>query len=167
VPATPLREGLARYTGARRRFDPRGAWAGIRVFDDYAHHPTEIEATLRAARVVAGPGRVVVAFQPHRYSRTAAFAEPLGRALALADVVVVMEVYAAGEDPIPGATGRTVAEAVPLPADRVTFAPSWQDVPRLLADRAEPGDLILTMGAGDVTLLGTDVLRELGERFPE
>ncbi|HLZ38772.1 MAG TPA: UDP-N-acetylmuramate--L-alanine ligase [Mycobacteriales bacterium] len=158
-----LRSALTGFTGARRRFEFTGAAAGVRVYDDYAHHPTEVAATLAAAREVAGGGRLVVAFQPHRYSRTAAFRDQLGRALAGADEVVVMEVYAAGEDPIPGATGASVARAVPLPPDRVVFEPSFSAVPAALAARARPGDLILTLGAGDVTMLGSEVLRALAE----
>jgi UDP-N-acetylmuramate--alanine ligase len=132
------------------------------VYDDYAHHPTEVAATLRAAREVAGPGaRVVVGFQPHLYSRTRAFAGAFGAALALADEVVVLDVYGAREDPEPGVSGALVAAAVPLPADRVQYVPRWADVPRVLADRARPGDLVLTMGAGDVTVLGPEVLLEL------
>ena len=141
----------------------KGVVGGVRVYDDYAHHPTELLAQLAAAREVAGGGRVVVAFQPHRYSRTLAFAAEFGRALGLADEVVVMEVYAAGEDPVPGATGATVAAAVPLPADRVVFEPSWSAVPAELASRAQPGDLVLTLGAGDVTQIGPEVLRLLGQ----
>ncbi|MDQ1710162.1 MAG: UDP-N-acetylmuramate--alanine ligase, partial [Frankiaceae bacterium] len=132
--------------------------------DDYAHHPTEVAATLAAAREVAGTGRLVVAFQPHRYSRTAAFAGQLGAALGGADEVVVMEVYAAGEDPIPGATGASVAIAVPLAVGRVAFEPSWRAVPAELARRARPGDVILTLGAGDVTQLAPEVLAALEER---
>jgi UDP-N-acetylmuramate--alanine ligase len=135
--------------------------AGVAVYDDYAHHPTELLAQLTAARDVAAGGRLVVAFQPHRYSRTLAFAAEFGAALALADEVVVMQVYAAGEDPVPGATGATVAAAVPLPGDRVLFEPSWSAVPGALARRARPGDLVLTLGAGDVTLVGPEVLRLL------
>jgi UDP-N-acetylmuramate--alanine ligase len=158
-----LREGLAAYSGVRRRFDFRGSAGGVRVVDDYAHHPTEVQATLRAATVAAEGGRVLVAFQPHRYSRTAAFTPELGTALGLADVVIVMEVYAAGEDPLPGVSGATVAAAVPLPADQVSFEPSWSKVAGQLARAARPGDLVLTMGAGDVTLLGPEVLREISE----
>ena len=157
-------EGLAGYTGVRRRMELKGTAAGVRVYDDYAHHPTEVEAQLQAAREVVGSGRLVVAFQPHRYSRTLAFADGFGRALALADEVVVMEVYAAGEDPVPGASGGTVAAACPLPPDRVVFEPSWSAVPEQLARRARPGDLVLTLGAGDVTQVGPEVLRLLEER---
>jgi UDP-N-acetylmuramate--alanine ligase len=161
LPAERLVEGLAGFTGVRRRMELKGTVDGVRVYDDYAHHPTEVTAQLAAAREVAGGGRIVVAFQPHRYSRTLAFAEAFGVALGGADEVVVMEVYAAGERPVPGASGATVAAAVPLPPDRVCFEPSWTAVPQLLASRAEPGDLVLTLGAGDVTAIGPEVLRVL------
>ncbi|MBC7375124.1 MAG: UDP-N-acetylmuramate--L-alanine ligase [Frankiales bacterium] len=166
LPEHLLAEGLAGFSGVRRRMELKGTVAGVRVYDDYAHHPTELLAQLTAAREVAGRGRLVVAFQPHRYSRTLAFAAEFGAALALADEVVVMEVYAAGEDPMPGATGATVAAAVPLPPERVLFEPSWTAVPGRLAQRAEPGDLILTLGAGDVTAVGPEVLRLLAGELP-
>ena len=166
LPDHKLVEGLAGFSGVRRRMELKGTVAGVRVYDDYAHHPTELVAQLTAAREVAGRGRLVVAFQPHRYSRTLAFAAEFGAALALADEVVVMEVYAAGEDPVPGATGATVAAAVPLPPARVLFEPSWTAVPGRLADRAEPGDLVLTLGAGDITAVGPEVLRLLSGQAP-
>ncbi len=161
LPEGRLVEGLAGYTGVRRRMELMGVAAGVRVYDDYAHHPTEVTAQLLAAREVAGGGRLVVAFQPHRYSRTLAFAEGFGAALGLADEVVVMEVYAAGEDPVPGASGASVASWVPLPRERVRFEPSWSAVPGELVRRARPGDLVLTLGAGDVTQVGPEVLRLL------
>jgi len=164
--AATLVEGLRGFSGVRRRMELKGTVDGIRVYDDYAHHPTELTAQLTAAREVAGRGRLVVAFQPHRYSRTLAFATEFGRALGLADEVVVMEVYAAGEDPVPGATGATVAAAVPLPPAQVLFEPSWTAVPGLLAGRAQPGDLVLTLGAGDVTAIGPEVLRLLAGAAP-
>ncbi len=164
LPEALLVEGLGGYTGVRRRMELKGTAAGVRVYDDYAHHPTEVDAQLRAAREVVGQGRLVVAFQPHRYSRTLAFAEGFGTALGLADEVVVMEVYAAGEDPIPGATGASVAAHVPLPPGRVHAETSWSAVPGELARRARPGDLVLTLGAGDVTQVGPEVLRLLEER---
>ena len=164
LPEERLVSGLAGFTGVRRRMELKGVAAGVRVYDDYAHHPTEVRAQLLAAREVAGAGRVVAAFQPHRYSRTLAFAEEFGAALALADEVVVMEVYGAGEDPIPGATGATVAAAVP--GGRAVFEPSWTQVPDQLARRARPGDLVLTLGAGDVTLVGPEVLRLLQGSAP-
>ena len=163
VSAASLLHGLSIYPGVRRRFELKGVAGGVTVVDDYGHHPTEVAATLTAARPVAGEGRLLVVFQPHRYSRTAAFAPAFGTALGLADVIVVMDVYSAGEDPLPGISGRTVADAVPPPADRVVYEPNWARVPTLLAALARPGDLLLTMGAGDVTQLGPEVLRELAE----
>jgi UDP-N-acetylmuramate--alanine ligase len=161
LPAAGLVGGLGRYAGVRRRFELRGSAGGVTVYDDYAHHPTEVAAQLRAARTVAGPGRVLVAFQPHLYSRTVAFAADFGAALGLADEVVVLDVYAAREDPVPGVTGALVADAVPLPAERVVFAPDRSTVAAELARRARPGDLVITMGAGDVTALGPDILTAL------
>jgi UDP-N-acetylmuramate--alanine ligase len=161
-PAGELREGLSGFTGTRRRFELKGTSRGVRVYDDYAHHPTELEAVLRAAREVAGKGRIVAAFQPHRYSRTAAFTKEMGIALGLADQVVVMDVYAAGEDAIPGVSGASVAAAVPLPAGDVVFEPSWSQVAARLAERASAGDLVLTLGAGDITMIGPEVLDVLG-----
>jgi UDP-N-acetylmuramate--alanine ligase len=164
MPVAALRSGLQSFGGARRRFESRGEAAGVRVFDDYAHHPTELVATLTAARVVAGSGRLVVAFQPHLYSRTQAFAREFGAALGLADEVVVMEVYAAREDPVAGVSGRVVAAAVPLPPEQVVFEPSFGAVAGHLAARARHGDVILTLGAGDVTQLAPEVLAALEER---
>ena len=163
--AAELAEGLALFTGTRRRFDFKGEVGGVRVFDDYAHHPTEIAATLRAAREVVGEGHLVVAFQAHHYYRTAMFVREFGEALGLADHVVVLEVYAPGEDPIPGASGQSMASHVPLPADRVVFEPSWSAVAGHLAERAQPGDIVMTLGAGDIVLLGPEVLELLAERF--
>jgi UDP-N-acetylmuramate--alanine ligase len=165
-PVERLREGLASFTGTRRRFEHKGTQGGVRVFDSYAHHPTELAADLVAAREVAGRGRVVVVFQPHLYSRTRFFAEDFGRALGLADEVVVMDVYAAREDPEPGVTGALVASAVPLPAAQVVFEPSWSAVAAHLASRARPGDVVLTCGAGDVTMIGPEVLDLLAEAVP-
>jgi UDP-N-acetylmuramate--alanine ligase len=159
--------GLAAFDGVRRRFEFRGRAAGVAVYDDYAHHPTKVAAQLRAARDVAGPrGRVVVAFQPHLYSRTREFAAAFGAALGLADEVVVLEVYGAREDPEPGVSGALVADAVPLPPERVRFVPRWSDVPAVVAGVAVPGDLVITMGAGDVTVLAPEILLELERREP-
>jgi UDP-N-acetylmuramate--alanine ligase len=164
LPVEGLIDGLARFGGVHRRFELKGVAAGVRVYDDYAHHPTEVSAQLHAARAVAGAGRLVVAFQPHLYSRTREFAEGFGQALALADEVVVMEVYGAREDPVPGVTGAMVADAVPLPAERVLFEPSWSAAAPALAARAQPGDLVMTMGAGDVSMVGPEVLEALRAR---
>jgi UDP-N-acetylmuramate--alanine ligase len=158
-----LRTGLAGFTGTRRRFERKGTLRGVTVYDDYAHHPTELRAVLGASRGVAGSGRLVVAFQPHRYSRTAAMMAEFGAALALADEVVVMEVYAAGEQPIPGVNGAALAAAVELDQAHVVFEPSWSSVAARLVERARPGDLVLTLGAGDVTMIGAEVLGLLAE----
>ncbi|HVV31480.1 MAG TPA: UDP-N-acetylmuramate--L-alanine ligase [Mycobacteriales bacterium] len=159
----PLATALAGFTGARRRFELKGSARGVRVIDDYAHNPTKVAAALAAARVVAGPGRVLAVFQPHLFSRTRHFATEFGAALGLADEVVVLEVYGAREDPVPGVSGQLVADAVPLPADRVRFTPYASDAVTHLVSEARPGDLIITLGAGDVTMLGPEVLASLLE----
>ena len=163
-PAADLRAGLASFSGTRRRFDFKGQVDGIRVYDDYAHHPTEIEATLRAARDVVGDGRLVVAFQAHHYYRTAMFVDEFGASLGLADEVVVLEVFAPGETPIPGASGQTMAANVPLPPEQVVFEPSWSAVAGHLVERARPGDVIMTLGAGDIGMIGLEVLDLLRAR---
>ncbi len=163
-PSADLRAGLEAFTGTRRRFDFKGQVDGIRVFDDYAHHPTEIEATLLAARDVVGDGRLIVAFQAHHYYRTALFTKEFGTALGLADDVVVLEVFAPGETPIPGASGQTMATNVPLAPEHVVFEPSWSAVAGHLADRARPGDIIMTLGAGDIGMIGVEVLDLLRSR---
>jgi UDP-N-acetylmuramate--alanine ligase len=158
-----MRAGLAEFTGTRRRFDLKGVVNDIRVFDDYAHHPTEIAATLTAAREVVGAGRVIVAFQAHHYYRTALFSKEFGQALGLADDVVVMEVFAPGETAIPGASGHTMASHVPLSAEHVIFEPSLSAVPGHLARLARPGDIVMTLGAGDIGLLCGEVIELLRE----
>ncbi len=156
--------GLAAFRGTRRRFDYRGEAAGVRVYDDYAHHPTEIAATLRAAQEFVGEGDVIVAFQAHHYYRTALFSREFGEALGIADRAVVLEVFAPGETPIPGASGQAMAANVPLPEGQVIFEPSWAMVPARLVAFAKPGDIIMTLGAGDISLLGTEVLQLLAAR---
>jgi UDP-N-acetylmuramate--alanine ligase len=164
APLPGLLAGLAGFGGVRRRFEFTGKAADVRVYDDYAHHPTKVAAALRGARQVAGQGRLVVAFQPHLYSRTRDFAAEFGTALALADVVLILDVYGAREDPLPGVTGALIAQAVPLPAGSVHYEPCWADVPARLADLARPGDVVITMGAGDVTVLGPELIAELERR---
>ncbi|GAA3841179.1 UDP-N-acetylmuramate--L-alanine ligase [Brevibacterium ammoniilyticum] len=152
--------GLAGYGGTRRRFEERGLAGGVRVIDDYAHHPTELRAVLSAARgVVAEDGRVWAIFQPHLYSRTMEFKEEFGQALGLADEVVVLDVFPAREDPVPGVTGNLIAERVPH--SHVTFLESFADAVPFVAERVRPGDLVLTVGAGDVTILGPELLAVL------
>jgi UDP-N-acetylmuramate--alanine ligase len=158
APSGLVREGLQAFTGTRRRFEDRGSAAGVRVYDDYAHNPAKVAAAVATGRQVAGEGRLLVVFQPHLYSRTLDFADAFGAALSSADEVVVMDVYAAREDPVPGVTGALVAEAVDLPDDRVAYVPSWSAVAPAVVERVSPGDLVLTVGAGDVTMIGREVL---------
>jgi UDP-N-acetylmuramate--alanine ligase len=122
-----------------------------------------VRAQLRAARVVAGAGRLVVAFQPSLFSSTRRFAAEFGAALGEADEVVVLDVSRARERPLPGVTGALIADAVPLPPDRVTFVPRRSEAAAVLAGLARPGDLVLTMGSGDVTLVGPELLGLLGD----
>jgi UDP-N-acetylmuramate--alanine ligase len=152
-----LLRGIASYTGTRRRMEPKGEVGGIRVYDSYAHHPTEIVGDLQSARALAGEGRLVVAFQPHLVSRTRIFGEAMGVALGAADEVVVLDLYLAREAPDPAVTSALVADAVPLPSGQVATV-SLADAPAALADRARPGDLVLTLGAGTVTQVGPALL---------
>jgi UDP-N-acetylmuramate--L-alanine ligase len=161
---------LGRYRGAARRLEPKGEAGGVRVLDTYAHHPTELAADLRAAREITGGstapgrGRVIAVFQPHLYSRTRIFAAEFGAALGLADEAVVLDVYAAREDPEPGVTGRLVADAVP--GGTAHYVADFADVPKVVAALAAPGDLVLTMGAGDITKMGPLVLAEIADAAP-
>ncbi|MDQ3615903.1 MAG: UDP-N-acetylmuramate--L-alanine ligase [Actinomycetota bacterium] len=160
---TDLRRGLEAFTGTRRRMELKGEAGGVRVYDSYAHHPNEIRGDLQAARSLAGPGRVVVGFQPHLVSRTRIFGAAMGEALGAADEVVVMDVYVARDDPEPGVDGQLVASNVPLPPSSVLFEPSWSQTAHRLVSRVRPGDVVLTLGAGDVTLVGPQVLALLTE----
>ena len=157
---------MGAFGGTGRRFEDRGEADGVRVIDDYAHHPTEIEALLRTARGVAQErgGRVLVLFQPHLFSRTRVFADRFGQALALADAVVVTDVYPARETQadFPGVTGDTVAQRVPGGTAR--FVSERLEAAHAVADLARPGDLLLTVGAGDVTELAATVLADLAAR---
>ena len=161
-----LARGLARHQGAKRRMERVGS-AGdgaIRVYDSYAHHPSEIRGDLEAARsLVAGSGRLVVCFQPHLVSRTRIFGAQMGHELGAADEVLVMDVYVAREDPDPEVTGALVAGAVPLPAAQVRFEPDRAAVVPTLVEVARPGDLVLTLGAGDVTTIAPALLAALAE----
>lgn len=157
-----IARGLDRYSGVERRFQLRGEVAGISVIDDYAHHPTEVRATLAAAS--SGPWeRIVAVFQPHRYSRTSAFAEAFGRSFDHADRVVLTDVYGAGEEPVPGVTGKLIADAVcgALPGRPVAYLPHRDELVAYLQSSLRRGDAVLTMGAGDVTSLGDELLAGL------
>ena len=170
VPPAAMAAGLAGYTGVRRRFEYKGRAAGVVVYDDYAHHPTEVAAQLLAARSVLagadrpGPGRLVVVFQPHLYSRTLTFAAEFATALAQANVVVVLDIYGAREDPVPGVTGEVITSLIPAaPTRQVQYLPSLATAVGTVAALARPGDLLITMGAGDVTMLGPQLLDALAE----
>ncbi|MGW5238982.1 UDP-N-acetylmuramate--L-alanine ligase [Monashia sp. NPDC004114] len=157
--------GLASFTGTRRRFEPKGEAGGVVVVDDYAHNAGKVAAVVETAKDLVGEsGRLVAVFQPHLYSRTRDFASELGAGLSPADVVVVMDVYAAREDPVPGVSGELVADAVRAarPAAEVHYVASWSEAPPTVAGLVRPGDLVLTIGAGDVTMIGPEVLRLLG-----
>ncbi len=164
IDADQVAAGLARYTGVRRRFEYKGRAAGVVVYDDYAHHPTEVAAQLAAARTLVGSGRLIVVFQPHLYSRTQTFAAEFGRALAAADLVVQMDVYGARERPRAGVSGRLIADAVPTGTAEVVYQPSYGETAATVADLVRPGDLVITMGAGDVTMLGPELLALLESR---
>ena len=154
---------IAGYRGARRRMELKGEGRGVRVLDSYAHHPTELAADLRAARDVveaAGKGRVIAIFQPNLFSRTRIFAADFGAALGLADEAIVLDVYAAREDPEPGVTGQLIVDAVA--GGHARFVPDQDRAARLIDAIAEPGDLVLTMGAGDITALGPQLVEILG-----
>ena len=167
-----LAEGLSDFTGVRRRFEftgqvESGPFAGVRVYDDYAHHPTEVAAVLTAARdkvVSEGNGaRVVVCFQPHLFSRTEAFAEEFARALSLADACVILDIYGARETPVEGVTSRIITDRIDEDTV-VRLEPDFSAAPRTVAAVTEPGDLVLTMGAGTVTLLAPEILSQLREQ---
>ncbi|MGI8336833.1 UDP-N-acetylmuramate--L-alanine ligase [Actinomadura scrupuli] len=164
-----VRDGLAGFGGAMRRLELKGEAGGAQVFDSYAHHPTELTADLEATRdyvvqraeQTGAAGRIVAVFQPHLYSRTKFFAAEFGAALALADVAVVLDVYGAREDPVPGVTGELIADAVPPGGTEVGYLPDQSRAPEVVAALARPGDVIITLGAGDVTRLGPLILERL------
>jgi UDP-N-acetylmuramate--alanine ligase len=159
----PAVEALASFAGVGRRFERVGSAAGVWVVDDYAHHPTEIAATLEGARQAYPGRRLVAVFQPHLYSRTAAHGDAMGRALA-ADVVVVTEVYAAREAPVAGVSGRAVADAARRAGRQVHWVPARAELAERVAALLRDGDVVLTLGAGDVTAVGREILMLLRAR---
>ncbi|CAG7654040.1 UDP-N-acetylmuramate--L-alanine ligase [Actinacidiphila bryophytorum] len=162
APARNLASALGKYTGVKRRLQLKGEAAGVQVIDSYAHHPTEMAADLEAIRGAAEGGRVLVVFQPHLFSRTRELGVEMGGALALADASLVLDIYPAREDPIPGVTSAVIIDAARAAGADVSAESDRQAVPAVVAGMAKPGDLVLTMGAGDVTDLGPLILARLG-----
>lgn len=156
-----LLSGLASFRGAGRRFELKATVNGVRVIDDYGHHPTEIKVTLEAARRYADAGRVLVIFQPHRYTRTQAFLDQFAQTLDAADDVTLLEVYAASEKPIPGISSELIAEKM----KHGIYLPNFIEASERIIELARPGDVILTLGAGDVNSLGPIIADGLTKRF--
>ena len=158
-----VRSALRSFAGVQRRFSVVGEEAGITVIDDYGHHPAEVEVTLEAAQQAYDDARIVVAFQPHRYTRTRDLFDELTRAFNRADVLFLTEVYAAGEKPLEGADARRLAEAIRAHGHRdVTFVEDRKKLARAIGARARTGDVVITLGAGDITRTGPELLEALG-----
>jgi UDP-N-acetylmuramate--alanine ligase len=158
-----IREALASFPGVRRRFERKGTAGGVRVYDEYAYHPTSVKAALRTLREVAADGRLVVVFQPYRVYRTRDMQAELAEGLAIADEVIVMEVFGPGEVRGPGEGGVALTAAIDLPGERKVFVPSWEDVPAEVVRRSRPGDVVVTMGAPPISLMGDELLDALAE----
>ena len=158
-----LIKGLESFTGSRRRFEHKGVVQGIEVIDDYGHHPTELRVTLETAKAYVPAGKVFVVFQPHRFTRTQAFAAEFSAALEIADQAFVLEVYPASEAPIPGVTSQLITRA--SSSGKISYEPSMLSVVQHVIDLAVPGDLIMTLGAGDVNSLAPVIVQALEERY--
>ena len=154
-----LIQGLSTFTGTKRRFELKGEVNGVKVIDDYGHHPTEIQVTLTAAKNLAGSGRVLTIFQPHRYSRTSAFATEFAKSLGLSDFVYLLEIYAASEKPLEGVSSLLISKQ--MSPDKVMFEPSMLQVVSDITTTAKSGDVIIILGAGDVTSLSAPILDAL------
>ena len=154
-------EALASFPGVRRRFELKGVSGGVRVYDEYAYHPTSMTAALRTLREVAGTGRLVVVFQPYRMYRTRDLESELATALGIADSVIVLEVFGPGEVREPGEGGAALTAAVDLPSSEKVFVPSWDDVPDEVVRRARDGDVVVTMGAPPISLMGDELIAAL------
>ena len=159
--AAELLTGLGTFRGTGRRFELKGTVHGVRVIDDYGHHPTEIQVTLEAARRYAADGRLIVIFQPHRYSRTQAFASAFAAVLDTADRAIVLEVYAASEKPIDGVTSKLITQHMKIGE----YIPNFVEVTDSVIEMAQPGDVIMTLGAGDVSSLAPIIVDGLNRRF--
>ena len=158
-PAKSL-DAVSEFGGTERRFQLHGEQRGVKVYDDFAHHPTEVSAAIKAARAVVGDGKLITVFQPHLYSRTRLMAKEFAEALSASDQVVVLDIYAAREDPEPGVTGALVSNAFANQA-QVHYVPEWSDVPAVAAKLAHNGDFIMTMGCGDIYRMVPELLEAL------
>jgi UDP-N-acetylmuramate--alanine ligase len=161
APLEPAAAALGEFTGVGRRFERLGEFSGVAVVDDYAHHPSELAATLSAARQAFPGRRLVAVFQPHLYSRTAAHGQAMGEALAAADLVIVTEIYPAREQPIAGVSGRQVADAAERAGADARFEPSRAEVGKTVYRALRAGDVVLTLGAGDITRVAPELVRWL------
>jgi UDP-N-acetylmuramate--alanine ligase len=164
LPAQSIVEALAAFPGVRRRFELKGVVGGVRVYDEYAYHPTSMTAALTTLREVAGAGRLIVVFQPYRMYRTRDLQAEIAAALAIADEAVVLEVFAPGEVRGPGEGAAALTAAIDLPAERKVFVPSWEDVPAEVVRRAREGDVVVTMGAPPISLMGDELTAALSQR---
>jgi UDP-N-acetylmuramate--alanine ligase len=162
IPDAATIRGVETFTGSRRRFEFKGEVGGIRILDDYGHHPTEIRVTLETARRYAGTGRVIVIFQPHRYTRTQVFFREFAQSLSLADLVYLLEIYPASEDPISGVSSLLISSA--MNQAQVRYEPSMIEIVERVTADAHSGDVILTLGAGDVNSLAPLILRNLEQQ---
>jgi UDP-N-acetylmuramate--alanine ligase len=164
VPAEAVIEALAAFPGVRRRFELKGVAAGVRVYDEYAYHPTSITAAMNTLREVAGDGRLIVVFQPYRVYRTRDLQAEIAAALAIGDEAIILEVFGPGEVREPGEGGVALTAAIDLPDEAKVFVPSWDDVPGEVAKRAREGDVVVTMGAPPISMMGDELLAALSAR---
>lgn len=153
-------ESVAKFQGTERRFELHGEERGVSVYDDFAHHPTEVAAALNGARAVVGTGKIITVFQPHLYSRTRLFAKEFAEVLAASDEVVLLDIYAAREDPEPGVTGELIYDNF-SDKNRIHYVPNWSDAPAVAAALAKQGDFVVTMGCGDVYRMVPELLEAL------
>jgi UDP-N-acetylmuramate--alanine ligase len=167
LPLDQVVEALAAFPGVRRRFELKGVADGVRVYDEYAYHPTAMTAALQTLRDVVGEGRLLVVFQPYRVYRTRDLRAEIAAALAIADEVIVLEVFGPGEARGPGDGGIALTAAVALPPEHKVFVPSWEDVAGEVRDRAHDGDVVVTMGAPPISLMGDELLAALSARAKE
>ncbi|MFM1994756.1 MAG: hypothetical protein RLZZ610_273 [Actinomycetota bacterium] len=151
---------VAKFEGTERRFELHGVERGVKIYDDFAHHPTEVAAALNGARAVVGGGKLITVFQPHLYSRTRLFSKEFADVLAASDEVVLLDIYAAREDPEPGVTGELIYNHF-ADKSRIHYVPKWEDAPAVAAKLATEGDFIITMGCGDVYRMVPDLLQAL------